>query len=74
MHPNKHHPHEHEARRQSSPPPHSSYWKFAHRDWRFWLGLVLIFTAMFIYLMTEDLSVRPSPLPSHERSSHGERN
>jgi hypothetical protein len=38
---------------------HPSYWRFAHHDWRFWLGLVLIFGAMFIYLMTEDLSWRP---------------
>jgi len=46
----------------------SSYWKFAHRDWRFWVGLILIFGAMFIYLATEDLSLRPrvpsSPSPS----------
>jgi hypothetical protein len=37
----------------------SSYWKFAHRDWRFWVGLILIFGSMFIYLATEDLSLRP---------------
>jgi len=46
---------------------HSSYWRFAHRDWRFWLGLFLIFAAMFIYLMTGDLSWRPrlqAPPPS----------
>jgi hypothetical protein len=40
---------------------HSSYWKFAHRDWRFWIGLVLIFGSLFIYLMTQDLSWRPRP-------------
>jgi hypothetical protein len=74
MHQNKHHQREHEAHQQSDPPPHSSYWKFVHRDWRFWLGLVLIFTAMFIYLMTEDLSVRPSPPPSREQSDHSGRN
>jgi hypothetical protein len=35
-------------------------------DWRFWLGLILIFGSMFIYLITEDLSLRPrvqSPPP-----------
>jgi hypothetical protein len=47
---------------------HSSYWRFAHHDWRFWLGLILIFTAMFIYLMTEDLSWRPRQQPSEARS------
>jgi hypothetical protein len=38
---------------------HPAYWKFAHHNWRFWVGLILIFAAMFIYLMTGDLSWRP---------------
>jgi hypothetical protein len=38
---------------------HSSYWKFVHHDWRFWVGLVFIFAAMFIYLMTGDLAWQP---------------
>jgi hypothetical protein len=38
-----------------------SYWKFAHRDWRFWVGLIAIFGAMFLYLATQDLSLRPRP-------------
>jgi hypothetical protein len=45
--------------RHKGKPAHSSYWKFAHRDWRFWLGLVAIFAAMFIYLMTEDFAWWP---------------
>jgi hypothetical protein len=45
-----------------------AYWRFAHRDWRFWLGLVLIFGAMFIYLMTEDLSWRPRLLAPQSQS------
>ena len=53
--------------RDGDKPGHSSYWKFAHRDWRFWLGLILIVGSMFIYLITEDLSLRPRvqspPLP-----------
>jgi len=48
---------------------HSSYWKFAHRDWRFWVGLILIFGAMFIYLATEDLSWRPRIQESPSLSS-----
>jgi hypothetical protein len=35
------------------------YWKRAHHDWRFWVALVLMLMAMFIYLMTDDLSIIP---------------
>jgi hypothetical protein len=51
--------HEPDSGRNKGKRGHSSYWKFAHRDWRFWIGLVFIFGAMFIYLMTDDLSWRP---------------
>jgi hypothetical protein len=37
------------------------YWKRAHQDWRFWLALILMIVAMGIYVMTEDLSIRPQP-------------
>jgi len=52
---------------------HSSYWRFAHHDWRFWVGLILIFAAMFIYLMTEDLLWRPSPQAPPQTGEVGER-
>jgi hypothetical protein len=35
------------------------YWKRAHHDWKFWVGLVLMLTAMFIYVMTDDLAFVP---------------
>lgn len=35
------------------------YWKRAHHDWKFWVGLVLMLTAMFIYVMTDDLAYVP---------------
>ena len=38
---------------------HRPYWKRAHHDWRFWVALVLMLAAMFIYLMTDDLSFVP---------------
>jgi len=47
---------------------HPAYWKFAHHNWRFWVGLILIFASMFIYLMTEDLSWRPRHQPSQPQS------
>jgi hypothetical protein len=50
---------------------HPAYWKFAHHNWRFWVGLILIFAAMFIYLMTEDLAWRPNPqVPQPQSGGH----
>jgi hypothetical protein len=43
------------------------YWKRAHRDWRFWIGLVLMLVAMAIYVLSDDLAFlpwRPAPHPS----------
>jgi hypothetical protein len=31
------------------------YWKRAHRDWRFWVGMVVTFAAILIYVMSDDL-------------------
>jgi hypothetical protein len=68
-----HHHHKHGADSSGGRPAHTSYWRFAHRDWRFWAGLILIFTAMFIYLMTEDLSFRPrlQPVPPSSQTGVG---
>ena len=32
------------------------YWKRAHHDWRFWVGLFFMFAAITIYLMSNNLS------------------
>jgi hypothetical protein len=37
------------------------YWKRAHHDWRFWLGLVLMLAAISIYVLSENLSFLPHP-------------
>jgi hypothetical protein len=47
---------------------HRPYWTRAHRDWRVWVGVILMLAAMMIYLMTGDLAWRPriqpqAPLP-----------
>jgi hypothetical protein len=47
---------------------HIPYWKRAHTDWRFWIGVMLMFVAMIVYIMTGDLALRPRlgpqlPLP-----------
>jgi len=38
---------------------HRPYWKRAHHDWKFWAALVLMLTAMLIYVMTDDLAFVP---------------
>jgi hypothetical protein len=42
------------------------YWKRAHTDWRFWVGVMLMFLAMLVYVMSGDFALRPRvgpPLP-----------
>jgi hypothetical protein len=39
------------------------YWTRAHRDWRVWVGVVVMLAAMIIYLMSEDLAFRARPQP-----------
>jgi len=38
---------------------HVPYWKRAHTDWRFWIGIVLMLAAMIIYMGSFDLALRP---------------
>jgi len=44
---------------------HAPYWKRAHRDWRVWIGVVLILVAMIVYIMSGDFGFlshsRPQP-------------
>ena len=39
------------------------YWKRAHKDWKFWVGVVLIFAAIAIYVLSLDLSTVAPPTP-----------
>ena len=48
------------------------YWKRAHRDWRVWIGVVVMLAAMLIYLTTGDLAWRPRvPLPPPQSGAAG---
>jgi hypothetical protein len=38
---------------------HGPYWKRAHRHWGFWVALFLMFAAMIVYVMSNDLTLRP---------------
>ena len=35
---------------------HVPYWKRAHTDWRFWVGVVLMFAAIMTYVLSLDLA------------------
>lgn len=39
------------------------YWTRAHRDWRVWLGVILMLIAMFIFMAAQTVEVAPTPLP-----------
>jgi hypothetical protein len=49
---------------------HVPYWKRAHTDWRFWIGVILMLGAMIVYVMSLDLRWQPrnqpQPAPSAE--------
>lgn len=38
---------------------HRPYWKHAHRDWRLWVSVSLMFVALGIYVMSDDLAWQP---------------
>jgi hypothetical protein len=39
------------------------YWKRAHHDSRFWIGMILTLAAITIYVMSDDLSLLPRGQP-----------
>lgn len=36
---------------------HEPYWKRAHHDWKFWLAMLMMFAAIGMYVMSDDLSM-----------------
>jgi len=40
------------------------YWKRAHHDWRFWVGIICMFAAITVYVITDDLALIPVRRPS----------
>jgi hypothetical protein len=48
------------------------YWTRAHRDWRVWVGVVLMLAAMGVYLVTDDFAwgphIHPQQPPSNNAS------
>ena len=54
-----HHHQQHVKNAGKAPSAHVPYWKRAHSDWRFWVGVVLMLVAMLIYVMSDNLALRP---------------
>jgi hypothetical protein len=47
-----------QAAQQGLAPP---YWRRMHRDWRVWVGLVLMLVAITVYILSENLAWLPHP-------------
>jgi hypothetical protein len=43
----------------SKPPFQRRHWKRIHHSKLFWVGVILVLTAIAIYVLSEDLSWRP---------------
>ncbi len=47
---------------------HPPYWRRAHRDWRIWFCVIVMLSAMLVYLVTGDLRWRIMASRSNRRS------
>ncbi len=64
--------HEHGGPHANLSHPQKPYWKRAHHDWRFWAAALFIFTAMIIYVLTDNLAWQPHhPQPPPSGSALG---
>ena len=45
--------------RESVRHSHGPYWKRAHHDWRVWVALFFMLTAIAIYVLSENLAFLP---------------
>jgi hypothetical protein len=60
----KHTPHLHVVKDAEDELAHDGlppYWRRAHHDWRFWVGLILMLAAITIYVLSENLAFLPHP-------------
>ena len=39
--------------------PRHHFWKHAHRDWRVWVMVLLMVAMILVYVMSDNLSLRP---------------
>jgi hypothetical protein len=65
----KHSSHQHGTPARESihhDPP--AYWRRAHHDWRFWVALFFMLTAITIYILSDDLALMPRGRPRQAQS------
>jgi hypothetical protein len=43
---------------------HRPFWTRAHLDWRVWVAVVLMLALILVYVVTDNLSLRPGKRPS----------
>jgi hypothetical protein len=36
---------------------HDPYWKRGHHDWKFWFAMLMMFAAIGIYVMSDNLAL-----------------
>ena len=63
------HSHKHGSDLSSHHHSHVPYWRRAHTDWRFWVGVFLMFAAMIVYVLSDDLAWRPRNQPQQPSSA-----
>ncbi len=64
--------HNHEGNSgDSGEPGPGPYWKRMHRDWRFWIGAVLMIAAICIYVLSGDLAWVPWGHPQQAMPATG---
>ena len=56
---NKHDVESEESKPRDHAHPRHHFWKHAHRDWRVWIAVVLMLAMILVYVMTDNLSLRP---------------
>ena len=68
----KHH-HHHGDPESESVGFHRPYWRSAHKDWRLWIAVSLMLVAMFMYIASDNLALRPRSQSQPPPSSAGEK-
>jgi hypothetical protein len=56
--------HKHDAESEGAKPrdhahPRHHFWRHVHRDWRVWIVVVLMISLIMVYVMSDNLSLRP---------------
>jgi hypothetical protein len=60
MNENEHEQHQNEKQKHNNGHyEHRPYWKGAHRDWRVWVGVILMLAAILYYIMSDNFIFAP---------------